>query len=103
MSEAAEKKQAQETVKTRNRQQSPGKAYTGPCVYTGPDMPGAKQYTVFNNGLPESLKEKLAEKPYFQSFIIPAEKLAQASSELGKEGSALNVLFKKAAKELQEE
>ena len=71
-------------------------------VYIGPDRPGAKQYTVFNNGLPESLKKKTGRKPFFNSLIIPVKKLAQAGRELDTEGSALNILFKKAVKEIQE-
>ncbi len=75
---------------------------TEPKVYIGPGIPGAKQYTVFNNGLPESLKKKAKEKPFFNSLIIPASQLAQAGRELDTEGSALGILFKKAAKEIQE-
>lgn len=87
---------------TGNKITKTGGADTGPRVYIGPDIPGAKQYTVFNNGLPESLKEKAKEKPFFNSLIIPVGKLAQASMELDTEGSALNILFKKAVKEIQE-
>ncbi len=87
---------------TGNKTTKPGGADTGPRVYIGPDIPGAKQYTVFNNGLPESLKEKAKEKPFFNSLIIPVGKLAQASMELNTEGSTLNILFKKAVKEIQE-
>lgn len=66
-------------------------------VYIGPDIPGAKQYTTFNNGLPEALKEKISEQPYFRSFVIPVAGLAQANVELAREGSALNVLFCRAS------
>lgn len=126
MSEKAEKKQAQMPVKdngilkegstaayTGNEAPGTGSLTHGPGgkaagtdkearVYIGPGIPGAKQYTVFNNGLPKSLKEKAKEKPFFNSLIIPVKKLAQASVELETEGSALNILFKKAAKEIQE-
>ncbi|MFG6347818.1 MAG: hypothetical protein K1W15_03750 [Lachnospiraceae bacterium] len=78
------------------------KTDTDARVYIGPDIPGAKQYTVFNNGLPESLKKKTGRKPFFNSLIIPVKKLAQAGRELDTEGSALNILFKKAVKEIQE-
>ena len=78
------------------------KTDTDARVYIGPDIPGAKQYTVFNNGLPESLKKKTGRKPFFNSLIIPVKKLAQAGRELDPEGSALNILFKKAVKEIQE-
>lgn len=115
MSGKAEKKQAQphvtdnEVLKTDstlpdtgNKTTKMGGTDTGPRVYIGPDIPGAKQYTVFNNGLPGILKEKAKEKPFLNSLIIPVGKLAQANRELDKEGSALNILFKKAVKEIQE-
>lgn len=79
-----------------------GGADTEPRIYIGPGIPGAKQYTVFNNGLPESLKEKAKKKPFLNSLIIPASQLAKASRELATEGSALDILFKKAVKEIQE-
>ncbi len=66
-------------------------------IYIGPDIPSAKQYTVFNNGLPEALKEKMIEKPFFSSLIVPVTKLAEAIKELEREGSALSILYKKAS------
>ena len=66
-------------------------------VYIGPDIPGAKQYTTYNNGLPDALKDRVKTQPFFNSLIVPVERLAQASAELAKEGSALSVFFKRAA------
>lgn len=81
-----------------------GKAKAAPAaqeaeivVYIGPDIPGAKQYTTYNAGLPDALKEKIKEHPFFNSFVVPVEKLAKASAELAKEGSALNILYQKAS------
>ena len=68
----------------------------GSLVYIGPDIPGAKQYTVFNNGLPDVLKEKIKKYPFFNSLVIPVERLAKANAELAKRGSALSTLFQKA-------
>ncbi len=70
-----------------------------PVVYIGPDIPDVKQYTVFNNGLPAILIQKIADKPFFNSLVVPVTKLAQANVDLAKEGSALNVLYKKACAE----
>lgn len=89
--EKTDKKTSQQAVPKTNKE---------PCVYIGPDMPDAKQYTVFNNGLPESLKKKISEKPFLKSLVIPVNKLAQASAELNQEGSATDTLFKKALKEI---
>lgn len=66
-------------------------------VYIGPNIPGAKQYTTYNAGLPDALKEKIKEQPFFKSFVVPVEKLAKASAELAKEGSALSILYRKAS------
>ncbi len=69
MSEKAEKKQAQmpgmgsSTLKAGGGAAGTDKTDTDARVYIGPDIPGAKQYTVFNNGLPESLKKKTERKP----------------------------------------
>lgn len=80
-----------------------GKAKAAPAtqeaetvVYIGPDIPGAKQYTTYNAGLPDALKEKIKEHPFFNSLVVPVEKLAKASAELAKEGSALSILYRKA-------
>lgn len=70
---------------------------TKTVVYIGPDIPGAKQYTTYNNGLPDVLKERVKTQSFFKSLIVPVERLAQASAELAKEGSALSVIFKRAA------
>ena len=81
-----------------------GKAKAAPAaqeaeivVYIGPDIPGAKQYTTYNAGLPDALKEKIKEHPFFNSLVVPVEKLAGAIAELGKEGSALSILYRRAS------
>lgn len=66
-------------------------------VYIGPDIPGAKQYTTYNAGLPDALKEKIKEHPFLNSLVVPVEKLARASAELAREGSALSILYRKAS------
>ena len=86
-----EKKQTQETGKVKKSLKK-----TEIMVYIGPDIPGARQYTVFNNGLTDALKEKIEEHPFFNSLVIPIGRLPQASMELAKEGSALNLFFRRA-------
>lgn len=92
MSEETEKKQTprKAAAKAPEKQQ-------GIVVYIGPDIPGAKQYTTYNNGLPDALKDRVKTQPFFNSLIVPVERLAQASAELAREGSALSVFFKRAA------
>ena len=66
-------------------------------VYIGPDIPGAKQYTTYNAGLPDALKEQIAEYRIFESLVEPVEKRAAASAELAKEGSELSILYRRAS------
>ena len=66
-------------------------------VYIGPDIPGAKQYTTYNAGLPDALKKQIVEHRVFESLVVPLERLAKASAELAKEGSALSILYQKAS------
>lgn len=91
MSEAAEKKQMPKKAAAKAPEKQPGIV-----VYIGPDIPGAKQYTTYNNGLSDVLKEKIIEHRVFESLVVPVEQLAKASVELAKEGSALNILYRKA-------
>lgn len=72
-------------------------------AYIGPNMPEAKQYTVFNNGLPAALQEMVKQHPVFRSLVIPVGRLSQACAELSAPGSALNILYKKAEKIRSEE
>ena len=81
-----------------------GKAKTEPAmqeaetvIYIGPDIPGAKQYTTYNAGLPDALKEKIKEHPFFNSLVVPVTKLAKANAEMAREGSALSILYRKAS------
>lgn len=69
---------------------------TETVVYIGPDIPGAKQYTTYNAGLPDALKEKIKEYPFFKALVVPVEKLARAGAELAQEGSALSILYQRA-------
>lgn len=80
-----------------------GKAKSAPAtqeaeivVYIGPDIPGAKQYTVYNNGLPPILEKAIALHPFFASLVISVSRLPEANIQLMKEGSALNTLYKRA-------
>lgn len=76
----------------------PATQAAGAMVYIGPDIPGAKQYTVYNAGLPDALKDKIKERPFFNSLVVPVTGLAKANAELAKEGSALSILYRKASK-----
>lgn len=65
-------------------------------VYVGPELPGVKRYTVYNNGLPKELKEQMEKQPVLKSLIVPIERLAKVNAELEREGSALHILYRRA-------
>lgn len=92
-----EKKQSPVTKKVTAKM-----APKDPVVYIGPDIPGVKRATTFNNGLPKILEQQVKERPYLSSLIVPCKRLAQASAELGREGSALAILYKRAEKDIKE-
>lgn len=67
-------------------------------AYCGPTIKGiAAQGTVFVNGLPDKLTEKITEFPALKGLIVPRAKFAEVRAKVEKEGTAENILFKKAA------
>lgn len=92
MSEDMEKKQ-----KAPRAAKGPAKEErAGAVIYIGPDVPGAKQYTVYDNGLPHILEKAIARHPEFAPLVIPVSELPQANIQLTREGSALNNFYKMA-------
>ena len=66
-------------------------------AYCGPTIKGiAAQGTVFVNGLPDKLTEKITEFPALKGLIVPRSKFAETRVRVEKEGTAENILFKKA-------
>ena len=67
-------------------------------VYCGPNTKGvAPQYTVFTDGLPAKLVEKAEAFPIVKALIVPRDKFAEMRMKVEKEGTAENILYKKAA------
>lgn len=67
-------------------------------VYCGPNIKGvAPQYTVFTDGLPAKLVEKAEAFPIVKALIVLREKFAEMRMKVEKEGTAENILYKKAA------
>lgn len=67
-------------------------------VYIGPTMKGvAITGGLYNNGLPEELKNEIEKRPMLRELVVPVERLAEAKKELAKPGSALATIYKKAA------
>lgn len=77
--------------------QTPAEA-VGTVAYCGPTVKGiAPQYTVFVDGLPEKLKEKVEQVPFLKALIVPLDKLAEMRVKIEQDGTRENILYKKAA------
>ena len=69
----------------------------GTVAYCGPTVKGiAPQYTVFVDGLPEKLKEKVEQVPLLNALIVPLDKLAETRVKIDQEGTRENILYNKA-------
>ncbi len=76
--------------------QTPAEA-VGAVAYCGPTVKGiAPQYTVFVDGLPEKLKEKVEQVPLLNALIVPLDKLAETRVKIDQEGTRENILYNKA-------
>lgn len=76
--------------------QTPAEA-VGTVAYCGPTVKGiAPQYTVFVDGLPEKLKEKVEQVPLLNALIVPLDKLAETRAKIDQEGTRENILYNKA-------
>ena len=70
----------------------------GAVAYCGPTVKGiAPQYTVFVDGMPEKLKEKVEQVPFLKALIAPLDKLAEMRVKIEQDGTRENILYKKAA------
>lgn len=66
----------------------------GTVVYIGPPIYNiVSQNTVFNNGIPEKLKEKIKECPIINSLLIPLQSYHQVLAELRSKGSVMSKLY----------
>lgn len=76
--------------------QTPAEA-VGTVAYCGPTVKGiAPQYTVFVDGLPEKLKEKVEQVPLLNALIVPLDKLAETRVKIDQEGTREDILYNKA-------
>lgn len=72
-------------------------------IYMGPTIRGvAVQGTVFEGGIPPELEEAGTQARAVMALVIPVKDLPKANRELAIEGSALDVLYKKAEKRIEE-
>lgn len=76
-------------------------AETGSFVYCGPSIRGvARQYTVFNGGLPEHVRDYAEQHPLIKTLTVPVERFAEMRSKLETRGTAEALIFSKLKSEL---
>lgn len=73
---------------TTKKGKSAGAEKKGTVVYCGPTIPGvAKQYTIYNNGIPATLAERVKGAPEIRGLVVPLDQLPEAMKGLrGKQG-----------------
>ena len=70
-------------------------------VYCGPTIRGvARQYTVFEGGIPAKLEELAEGNAAIRSLIVPMDKFAATRMKVEKAGTAENILYNKVKKVL---
>lgn len=74
---------------------------SGSYVYCGPSIRGvARQYTVFNGGLPEHVRDYAEQHPLIKTLTVPVERFAEMRSKLETRGTAEALIFSKLKSEL---
>lgn len=99
----AERRAAEEEKKRRQEEQDEAffKKLPDPCVYCGPSVRGVvKQYTVYNGGIPDVLKEFIKEHRAAKGLLVSVEKFAQARQKLETPGTGEYILFHKVRGEI---
>ena len=67
----------------------------GTVVYCGPSIKGvARQYTAYNNGIPEGLKQAAEKNKIRAALIVPLEDLPEAMRQLRQRSGRIYTLYK---------
>lgn len=67
----------------------------GTVVYCGPSIKGvARQYTAYNNGIPEGLKQAAEKNKILAALIVPMEDLPEAMRQLRQKSGRIYTLYK---------
>lgn len=65
-------------------------------VYCGPTIKGvAKQFTVYQDGLPEALVQEMVKNPVIGALIVPLLDFPKTRMALGNPASAESIFFNK--------
>lgn len=66
-------------------------------VYVGPTVMGVATHNqVFNNGLPDGLKDAMEKEPAFKSLVVPVGSLAAVGNDIANKTGAAYVFYEKA-------
>ena len=75
-----------------------------PVAYVGPDIKNvAINGTVYIDGLPATLQEKIGDVPALKGLLVPISNLAAAGVAITTQGTALNNLYNAVSAKLQEQ
>ena len=67
----------------------------GTVVYCGPSIKGvARQFTAYNNGIPEGLKAATEKNKALAAMIVPLEELPEAMRQLRQKSGRIYTLYK---------
>lgn len=97
MSEAKKNEKQERTAVQTSRGTAKKNSAPEKVTYIGPAIRGVVQPgTVFNNGLPAVLQNKVKELPVLSSLLVPVKELGKARKDLQDGATALSVCYKKA-------
>lgn len=65
-------------------------------MYVGPTFPGVSRASVYVNGLPEPLKEKMEKHPVFGELVVDIGDIVEKRKELEDPASATSKCYKAA-------
>lgn len=67
----------------------------GTVVYCGPSIKGvARQFTAYNNGIPEGMKAATEKNKVLAAMIVPLEELPEAMRQLRQKSGRIYTLYK---------
>lgn len=67
----------------------------GTVVYCGPSIKGvARQFTAYNNGIPEGLKQAAEKNKILAALIVPLEDLPEAMRQLRQKSGRIHTMYK---------
>lgn len=83
--------------KTEKKLQQAVLRKTEAVIYLGPNIKGiVNTGTVFNNGLPDNLRQAVKEIPEIGELLIPLSQVVKARKKLSLPGSSLRIFYENA-------